>query len=325
MPAGMRAVVTGATSGIGEAIARRLAAEGMTVVLVGRSEQRLGDSRQRILASVPDADLQVERADLGLLADVGALAERLGAGALPDVVVSNAAVIADIDDYTPEGIQRTLAVNHLAPYLLLRSLVEPIGDRKARFVVVGADPRGLRRTPVDLEDLHSRSQRALGPIPSVRPFIAYARTKNMNAMFVYALARRLEGTRITVNGAHPGIIKDTRLGLDTARGALRAFSAIVQLNPFGPGSDVGADTPAWLATSPEVDGISGAFFVKRQQVPTASHTTDPDRCERLWNESARLTGLASRPAPRPTRWRAPKAQRSLSEVPATGVGASRRR
>jgi NAD(P)-dependent dehydrogenase (short-subunit alcohol dehydrogenase family) len=299
MPVGMRAVVTGATSGIGEAIARRLAAQGMTVVLVGRSERRLGDTRLRILAGVPDADLQLERADLALLADVGALAERLGEGVPPDVVVSNAAVIADLDDYTPEGIHRTLAVNHLAPYLLLRSLVEPIGDRQARFVVVGADPRGLRRAPVDLDDLHSRSRRGLGPIPSLRPFVAYGRTKNMNAMFVYALAGRLEGSSITVNGAHPGIIKHTRLGNDTARGALRALNAIVQLNPFAPGPDVGADTPAWLATSPDVHGVSGAFFVKREQARTAPHTTDPDRCERLWNESARLTGLASGPRPMP--------------------------
>jgi NAD(P)-dependent dehydrogenase (short-subunit alcohol dehydrogenase family) len=292
---GMTAAVTGATSGIGEAIARRLAAEGMTVVLIGRSEQRLNHTRQRILASVPDADLQLERADLALRANVRELAERLTERAVPDVVVSNAAVIAGIADRTAEGIQRTVAVNHLAPYLLLRSLVEPIGDRKARFVVVGADPRGLRRAPVDLDDLQSRSGQGLGPIPSIRPFVAYARTKNMNAMFVYALARRLAGTQITVNGAHPGIIRHTRLGNDTARGALRALNAVIQLNPFAPGPDVGADTPAWLATSPEVDGVSGAFFVKRQRVQTAPHTTDPERCERLWDDSARLTGLASGP------------------------------
>jgi NAD(P)-dependent dehydrogenase (short-subunit alcohol dehydrogenase family) len=299
MSAAMRAVVTGATGGIGEAIARRLAAEGMTVVLVGRSEQRLSHTRQRILTSVPNADLRLERADLALLADVRELAERLASGAPPDVVVSNAAVIADLDDYTPDGIQRTLAVNHLAPYRLLPSLVDPIGDRKARFVVVGADPRGLRRAPVDLDDLEARTRRGLGPIPSLRPFVAYARTKNMNAMFLYALARRLEGTQITVNGAHPGIIKHTRLGNDTARGALRALNAVVQLNPFAPHPDVGADTPAWLATSPEVDGVSGAFFVKREQVQTAPHTTDPERGDRLWEESARLTELASRPRPEP--------------------------
>jgi NAD(P)-dependent dehydrogenase (short-subunit alcohol dehydrogenase family) len=287
-----RAVVTGATSGIGEAIARRLAAEGMTVVLVGRSDERLSQTRQRILNFLPDADLRFERADLSLLADVRELAERLGNDTVPDVVVSNAAVIAGIGDRTPEGIPRTLAVNHLAPYLLLRSLIEPIGDAPARFVVVGADPRGLRRAPVDLDDLGSQTGRGLGPVASLRPFVAYGRTKNMNAMFVYALAHRLQGTRITVNGAHPGIIKDTGLGKDSARGVLRVLKAFTQLNPFTPGPEAGADTPAWLATSPEVEGISGAFFVKRRQVQTAPHTTDTARYERLWEESARIASSA---------------------------------
>jgi NAD(P)-dependent dehydrogenase (short-subunit alcohol dehydrogenase family) len=293
MHQGQRAVVTGATNGIGEAIARHLAAEGMTVVLVGRSDQRLHQAHQRILAAVPDAELLLERADLSLLGEVRELAKRLAEQPPPDVVVSNAAVIAELGDRTAEGLQRTLATNHLAPYLLLRSLVEPIGQRPARFVVVGASPTGLRRAPVDLDDLGFQAGRGLGPLPSFRPFVAYARTKNMNAMFVYALARRLEGTNITVNGAHPGIIQRTGLGQGTARGALRIFSAVLALSPSRPGPDTGADTPVWLATAPEVDGISGRFFVDRRQVATAPHTTDLARCDRLWDESARLVGLAS--------------------------------
>ncbi|MGI8333825.1 SDR family NAD(P)-dependent oxidoreductase [Actinomadura scrupuli] len=283
-----RAIVTGATSGIGEAIARSLAAAGRTVVIVGRDGRRLDDARERILAAVPDADVRPERADLSSLADVRDLAGRLARQPAPDIVVSNAAVIADPHDVTPEGIQRTLATNHLAPYLLLRSLVGPIGTRPARFVVVGASPRALARVPVDLADLDCRTGRGLGPLPSFRPFTAYGRTKNMNAMFVYALARRLEGRRITVNGAHPGIIGGTGLGRDS-RGALRLFGAV--LNRFMPGPDTGADTPVWLATSPAADGITGRFFVRRQQVPTAPHTTDLTRCDRLWDESARLVGL----------------------------------
>jgi NAD(P)-dependent dehydrogenase (short-subunit alcohol dehydrogenase family) len=285
-----RAVVTGATSGIGEAIARSLAAEGLSVVMVGRHEERLSQTRQRILAAVPDADVRLERADLSLLGDVRELAERLAAEPVPDVVISNAAVIAGIRDLTSEGIQRTVATNHLAPYLLLRSMVEPIGQRAARFIVVGASPGALARVPVDLGDLCFGTGRGLGFLPSFRPFVAYGRTKNMNAMFVYGLARRLEGTRITVNGVHPGIIRGTGLGR-SIRGTLRVLDRAAQLSPFLAGPDTGADTPVWLATSPEVNGITGRFFVRRKQVTTAPHTTDTVRCDRLWEESARLVGL----------------------------------
>src|SRR6266540_2339756 len=142
----------------------------MTVVMVGRSDQRLRQARQRILGAVPDADLRLEHADLSLLGEVRELAKRLADQPAPDVVVSNAAV-------TAEGLQRTLVTNHLAPYLLLRSLVEPIGRRPARFVVVGASPNALRRVPVDLDDLGFENERGLGPVPSFRPFAAYGRTK----------------------------------------------------------------------------------------------------------------------------------------------------
>lgn len=289
MKPGKRVVVTGATSGIGEAIARLLAAGGMTVVMVGRSENRLNQARQRISADIPDADLRLELADLSLLGEVRELARRFARQPLPDVVISNAAVIARIRDVTSEGIQRTLATNHLAPYLLLRSLIEPIGERAARFVVVGASPEVLAAVPVDLDDL--RCQSGLEQLPSFRrPFVAYGRTKNMNAMLVYGLARRLEGTRITVNGAHPGIIKGTGLGRGFERDARKVFGSLLQ-DPSMPGADTGADTPVWLATSPEVEGVTGRFFVGRKQVTTAPHTTDVARCDRLWDESARLVGL----------------------------------
>lgn len=112
----------------------------------------------------------------------------------------------------------------------------------------------------------------------------------MNAMFVYEFARRLEGSRITVNGVHPGIVKRTGLGRDT-RGALRILGSLLERSSrtLEPGD--GADTPVWLATAPEVEGVTGRFFVRREQVTTARHTTDVERCARLWAESARLVGL----------------------------------
>jgi len=293
----MRAVVTGATSGIGEAIATKLAEWG-TVVLVGRDDVRLDEAARRIDQAAPGADLILEKADLALTKDVRELAERLPP---PDVVVSNAAVITDLDDRTAEGRQTLLAVNHLSPYLLLRLLAERIGDpmappeegtggaidRPARFVIVGADPVALAGVPVDLDDLES--QRLQLDDPDLRPFAAYGRTKNMNAMVGYELARRLTG--ITVNTAHPGIIRDTGLGRN-ARGALKRLGE--QLSRTASGPEVGADTPVWLATSSEVDGLTGGFYVNRELVSTADHTTDPARCARLWRESAQLVGISDR-------------------------------
>jgi NAD(P)-dependent dehydrogenase (short-subunit alcohol dehydrogenase family) len=273
----MRAIITGATGGIGEAIAERLAGQGATVVLIGRSDERLDGAMRRI----GSGKLLAERADLSLLADVRDLARRLADQPPPDVVISNAAVIAPVDEVTSEGLQRTLVTNHLAPFLLLRELVAPIGDRPARMIVVGADPGALARAPVNLDNLADPA----GPTRSFRPFALYGRTKNMNAMFVYALARRLGGTRITVNGAHPGVISGTGLGRGS-RGALRLFGSVVGL--LTPGPDTGADTPAWLATSSEVEGVTGRFFVRRRAVETAPHTTDVERCDRLWELSAGL-------------------------------------
>ena len=286
-----KAVVTGATNGIGEAIARRLAGEGLTVVLVGRDWGRLRAAQQRIHATVPDADLALERADFADIGEVRELAERLIAVPPPDVVVSNAALVSPLERRTPQGLPRVLAVNHLAPYLLLRALAEALAGRRARFVVVGADPVSLARAPVDLDDLLFAHPERLGEPVELRPFRAYGRTKNMNAMFVFALARRLAGTRITVNGAHPGIIGGTGLGSEVPGiGALVAESYGLDLGAL-PGPDVGADTPVWLATSPDVEGVSGRFFVARRAVGTAPHTTDVERCDRLWDVSARLVGL----------------------------------
>ena len=304
----MRAVVTGASNGIGEAIARRLAGEGLTVTLVGRSDERLRAAGERIDAAVPGADVFLERADLAELAQVRELAGRLLAGPPPDVVISNAALVTPLDRRTSDGLPRVLAVNHLAPYLLLRTLAADL-DR-ARLVVVGADPVSLARRPVDLDDLTFADPGRLGEPAELRPFFAYGRTKNMNAMFVFTLARRLAGTGITVNGAHPGIIASTGLSREVpGLGALvrQAFrsgilpppgpqpggrAAPASLDPGDlPGPDVGADTPAWLAISPDVEGVTGRFFVDRSPVETAPHTTDVERCERLWNDSARLVGL----------------------------------
>jgi NAD(P)-dependent dehydrogenase (short-subunit alcohol dehydrogenase family) len=108
---------------------------------------------------------------------------------------------------------------------------------------------------------------------------------------MYALARRLNGTAITVNGAHPGIIGQTGLTGEVP-GLAEKVNANYGIDPDTmPGPDIGADTPVWLATSPDVEGVTGTFFVDRRPIETAEHTTDPGRCNRLWHQTARLVGL----------------------------------
>lgn len=312
----MHAVVTGATNGIGEALARRLASEGLGVTIIGRNDERLHAARDRIMKAVPDAGLRLERADFAELSQVRDLAGRLLAGPRPDAVISCAAMVTSLDRKTSDGLPRVLAVNHLAPYLLLRTLAGNL-DR-ARFVVVAADPVSLAQKPVDLDDLTFAHPEALGEPEGLRPFFAYGRTKNMNVMFAYALARRmvLAGKGITVNGVHPGVIAGTGLGNEapevgailgqeyaagrlpmpgpqpSGKGKPVPFDPMNFRDPANsPGPDIGADTPAWLATSPEAEGVTGKFFLDRTPVETAPHTTDIARCDRLWEESARLTGL----------------------------------
>lgn len=233
--------------------------------------------------------LGLERADFADLDQVRDLAGRLLAAPGPDVVVSSAALVTSLEHRDSRGVPRVLTVNHLAPYLLLRTLADAV--RAARFVLVGADPVSLAQAPVDLDDLCFEHPERLGEPVELRPFRAYGRTKNMTAMFAFALARRLTGTGSTVNAAHPGIIGGT--GLSTELPGIRAVVArAYDFDPAElPGPDVGADTPAWLAGAPELDGVTGRFFVDRRPVETAEHTTNRARCDRLWAESARLVGL----------------------------------
>lgn len=303
-------IVTGATNGIGEAIARRLAGPDHRVTLVGRSDSRLQAAQERIGAAVPGADLALERADFSELRQVRELVDRLLAGPMPDVVISNAAVVAAVERMTSENLPRMLTVNYLAPYLLLRQLSAVV--KHARFIVIASDPVLLAHEPVDLDDVTCTDVQRLGVHTDLWPYYLYARTKNMNVMFAYALARRLAGTEITINVCHPGTIAGTGLGGETPGLGpiiMQAYRDGVLPQPGPqpgvgqwehsrsdpadlPGPDVGAQTPVWLATSPELTDISGRFYVDRAPVPTAPHTTDPERCERLWRESAALVGLA---------------------------------
>ncbi|MGY6553526.1 MAG: SDR family NAD(P)-dependent oxidoreductase [Wenzhouxiangella sp.] len=266
---GRHCLVTGGSGGIGRAIAASLIAGGASVTIIAREGQKLDQSAAQLGAEALPCDLarqaEVRRAATALVNQP------------IDVLVLNAAIIAPSRSTTADGIETTLAVNHLAPYLLTR-LLAPHLSSSARVVVLGADPRLLARTPVDLDDLQSKARFSSSG--------SYMRSKNMNVMFAYALARRLAGREILVNAAHPGVI-NTGLARNTG-GLLRLMTALAR--PFVPYATAGADTPSWLASSPELT-TTGGFYKNRKRVRTAPHTLDVARQERLWQESAALVTM----------------------------------
>lgn len=289
----MKALITGATSGIGASLARRFVLDGHDVVVVGRSADRLAATAEQLRRTAPSVSVEVEQADFADLAQVHALADRLVERDPVDVVVSNAALIAPVEERDAAGIPLTVVVNYLAPYVLLRRLAEAFRDHPARFVVTGAEPAGSANLVVEVDDLSYRHADLLFPDPDLRAFALYGHSKNMDVMLAYALADRFAGSALTVNGVHPGIIGQTGI-MDGIPGlAEKALAMFGTDAAHVPAADDGSDTPYWASTSPALHGVSGAYFAQRGAVDTADHTRDPDRLRRLWATSAVLTGMTA--------------------------------
>jgi NAD(P)-dependent dehydrogenase (short-subunit alcohol dehydrogenase family) len=277
---GKACLVTGGTSGIGRETALRLAALGAAVTIVGRDEARGAAAAAEIRGLVPDAQVGTLAADLSSQQDVRRLAaqaqERLGR---LDVLVNNAGVISMRPRLTADGLEVTFATNHLGPFLLtglLRGLLER--SAPARVVTVAsAAHRQVRAIPWD--DLARGERAASGQ--------AYALSKLLNILFTAELARRLDGTGVTANCLHPGFVR-TALGRDVTGipgAALRLGLRLV------PGPAAGARTPVYLASSPEVAGTTGGYFVKCRRSRPSALAADAGAAARLWDLSADLTGL----------------------------------
>ncbi len=285
--------MTGATSGIGAATAQGLLALGATVVVHGRDAakgQRTLEALRRL--SPPDGALRDARepgarpavsfvqADLASLADVRRMAEEL-VRTLPrlDVLVLNAGLACARRSLTADGHESTFAVNHLAPFLLtalLRGALER--SRAARIVVVSSEAH--RRARIDFDDLMlARGYDQLR---------AYSRSKLANLLFMRALVRRLSGSLLTCNALHPGVVRTAifREAPALLRGALATLGRLLLLSPAQ-----GAKTSLYLASSEEVAGQSGGYYMRCKRVRPSEAALDAAAAERLWEISAKLVGL----------------------------------
>ncbi|HKW15583.1 MAG TPA: SDR family oxidoreductase [Candidatus Krumholzibacteria bacterium] len=272
-------LVTGASSGIGEATATRLAGLGHHVVMVSRTEERGNRSRQRIHAAYADASTDLLIADLTTTTALRKLAGEFNAKYdRLDVLINNAAVMTSTRRVTPEGFEMQLFVNHLAYFLLTGLLLDSL-RRSQPSRIVSVSSTAHTRGVIDFNDFQMEHH--------YRGYEAYANTKLMNIMFTYELARRLEGSGVTANCLHPGVI---RTGL--MRGVSPVLHAVWQwTGKFFKQPSEGAETPVYLATSPEVEGVTGKYFRHAREMGTTRESNDRDLQRRLWEESERLTGF----------------------------------
>lgn len=275
---GKTVLVTGATSGIGRITALALAGMGARVLVHGRNPAKLEATVAELRAG-SGGEVEGLVADFASLADVRRLAALVRARTdRLHVLVNNAGGAVMERTLSQDGIERTLAVNHLAPFLLTNLLLDLLkGSAPARIVNVASEAhRGGRFSFDDLQN--ERRYRA---------FQVYGQTKLQNVMFTYELARRLTGTGVTVTAVHPGVV-DTGIW-NAATGWAVPVVRVMQWFMITP--ERGAAPLIRLASAADVEGITGVYYKRFKPVRTAEPSNDPAAQARLWDASARLVGL----------------------------------
>jgi NAD(P)-dependent dehydrogenase (short-subunit alcohol dehydrogenase family) len=270
-------LVTGASTGIGYVTALELAKMGASVVMVNRDPQRGEKAKAAVVEQSGNADVELLLCDLSSRKQVRALAaEILRRHERLHVLVNNAAVVPARRRLTEDGIEMQFAVNHLAYFSLTALLLDTLKtSAPARVVSVSS---GMHtQASLDFRNLQAEI--------TYKPMKHYALTKLLNLFFALELARRLEGTGVTSNAMAPGFTS-TNLG--------REYSFISRLivRLMAQPKEKGAETVIYLASSPEVEGVTGKYFAKKAEASFSPQAKDPDKALKLWELSAALSGLA---------------------------------
>jgi NAD(P)-dependent dehydrogenase (short-subunit alcohol dehydrogenase family) len=281
---GKTVLITGATNGIGKVTAQVLARQGARVLLVSRDAARLEATKSEIQTATGSDALETYQADLSLMADVRRVAEEVRAKHdVIDVLVNNAGAIFTERKMTSEGLEMTFALNHMSYFLLTNLLLDLVkAAPEGRIVNVSSEAHRYGR--VNFNDL--QSTKGFGGMN------VYGTSKLMNILFSNALARRLEGTHVTSNALHPGVVAT---GFAQGTGSSGIWKLIFSVLRFIPGAMItpeqGAATTILLASGDAARGISGAYWSNQKIAKAATAALDKDVQERLWTESARIAGL----------------------------------
>jgi NAD(P)-dependent dehydrogenase (short-subunit alcohol dehydrogenase family) len=278
---GKRVVITGATNGIGLAAARELARRGADLAILARDERRGSAVAELIKAAGSDGHVDVLHVDLASQASIRKVAaEILDRYPRIDVLVNNAGAIYAGRQVSPDGIELTWAVNHLAPFLLTNLLLDRLrASAPARIITTSSDAH--QRASIPFDDLNAeRSYRTRG-------FGRYGETKLANILFTFELARRLEGSGLTANCYHPGSVAT---GFNRNNGLLMNVAMTIT-KPFSRTPEKGAETLVWLAEAPGLATETGGYYVDMRRVTPSPAAQDMEAARRLWEISARQVGL----------------------------------
>jgi NAD(P)-dependent dehydrogenase (short-subunit alcohol dehydrogenase family) len=269
-------LITGANRGIGFEVARALAKRGATVVLLCRDGAKGEAARRAIVEETKNPSVEVLLCDLSSQVDVRrAAAEFQARHDKLHVLVNCAGIFLRTRDVTPEGVERVWATNYLSHFLLTNLLLDTLqASAPARIINVATKTMGLK---LDLDDPKLEKGYSF--------MTAMGRTKLALILFTMELAKRLEGTGVTVNAMHPGVVK-TEL-LDDLPGPMSFLFGLFARSP-----EKGASTAVYLATSPEVEGVSGKLFADAKPVAIGGQAKQPGLQERLWKESVAMTGTS---------------------------------
>lgn len=277
---GRTVLITGGTSGIGRATALGLATMGASIAITGRHGGRT-EAAAREIRAAGAGQVDTFVADMSSQAEVRRLAGEV-LQRLPriDVLVNNVGGFWGSRHLTVDGLEHTFALNHLAPFLLTNLLLERLRESApARVVTVSSGAHVMGR--INFDDLQGeRSYSSAG---------AYGLSKLANILFTRELARRLQGSGVTANALHPGMVR-TSFGAEDPARLQRLFNPLIK--PFMKTPAQGAATSIHLASSPEVDGVSGGYFVGCRPARPSGRSRDDAVAARLWQVSAELVGLA---------------------------------
>jgi NAD(P)-dependent dehydrogenase (short-subunit alcohol dehydrogenase family) len=283
-------IITGSNSGIGKETALGLANLGTTIVMVVRDQTR-GESAQReIIRKTGNNSVDLMICDLSSMDSIRRFAKEFKKRFVRlDVLVNNAGALFSKREVTPEGFERTLAVNYLGPFMLVHELLVLL-ERSAPSRIINVSSGLAKNGQVDIDDLQSEKNYVGTRAYSSMRAPVYSNTKLMLMMFTYELARRLKGSGVTANVLMPGFVA-TNLGKSS--GSLSSSIMFKMVRPMQINARKGAETSIYLASSDKVKDVSGKCFAKKKEVLTCPASYDEDLQRQLWSKTEQLLGLAA--------------------------------